>query len=138
MAFAGFCGQVSISANGADYVVIGEVRDSTLTLNQADIDATSYNCAGWMNNIPGLKSWEMSVDALYVGDQDLGQLTGFESLLAGEIMFFRFLPKQGQRKKGYEGRGFLTSFEVNVPVDDAVSLSMSIIGGGSLVMYEVA
>lgn len=137
-AFAGFCGQVSVSTDGNDYIVLGETRDSTLTLNQAEIDATSYNCAGWVENIPGLKSWEMSTESLFLVNQDVGQVAVFDAIIASQTIFWRFLPRQGAGRQGYYGQGFATSFEVNVPVDDAVSLSLSVIGTGALATYQVA
>lgn len=139
ISYAGFNGQVYISPDAdGDYVPIGETRDATLTVNQAEIDATSYDSQGWMENIVGLKSWEMSTESLYLSANNAGQLSVWNSLIAGATMWFRFLPKTGNNRRGYQGQGFTTSFEVNVPVDDAVSVSLSIIGTGILATYNTA
>jgi TP901-1 family phage major tail protein len=134
-AFAGFTGKVYISVDGmATWVPVGETRDATLTVNQEEIDATSFDSIGWMENIVGLLSWEMSMESLYVyGDE--GQTDLENALLGGQVIGWRFLPKVAEGNKGYQGQGFATSYEVNVPVDDAVSLSLSIKGSGYLETY---
>ena len=134
-AFAGFTGKVYLSIDGgANYNPVGETRDATLTVNQAEIDATSFDSVGWMENIVGLKSWEMSMESLYVYGNE-GQTELEDALLGGQVVKWRFLPKVGAGDKGYEGDGFATSYEINVPVDDAVTLSLSIMGTGYLSTY---
>lgn len=131
-AFAGFTGQVYISVDGMNtWIPVGETRDSTLTINQDEIDATSYDSIGWMETIVGLLSWEMSMESLYVYGNE-GQTDLQNALLGGQVVGWRFLPKVGTGNQGYQGQGFATSFEVNVPVDDAVTLSLDIKGSGYL------
>jgi predicted secreted protein len=134
--YAGFNGQIYMSTDGQNYVSLGETRDATLTINQEDIDATSYDSNGWKVNIVGFKSWEMTTESIYLSANNAGQLAVFNSLVAGATLFWRFLPKTGDNRRGYEGQGFVTSFEVSVPVDDVVSLSLSIMGTEQLAPYN--
>lgn len=137
-AFAGFNGQVYISTDGSGgpYEIVGEARDGTLTINQAEIDATSYNSNGWMEYIVGLKSWEMSIEALFLSTNDQGQVDVFDSLIGGTKVWWRFLPERGDNKRGYQGEGIITSWELGVPVDDAVNLSLTIAGSAELESYN--
>lgn len=134
-AFAGFTGKVYISVDGMQtWVPIGETKDATLTVNQDEIEATSYDSIGWMESIVGLLSWEMSMESLYVYGNE-GQTELEDALLGGQVVGWRFLPKVATGNKGYQGQGFATSYEVNVPVDDAVTLSLDIKGSGYLETY---
>lgn len=137
-AFAGFTGKVYISVDGMNtWVPVGETRDATLTVNQEEIDATSFDSIGWMENIVGLLSWEMSMESLYVYGNE-GQTELEDSLLGGQVVGWRFLPKVQAGNKGYQGQGFATSYEVNIPVDDAVTLSLDIKGSGYLETYTAS
>jgi predicted secreted protein len=137
-AFAGFTGKVYISTDGLNtWIPVGETRDATLTVNQNEIDATSFDSIGWMENIVGLLSWEMSMEALYVYGNE-GQTELEDALLGGQVIGWRFLPKVAAGNKGYQGQGFATSYEVNIPVDDAVTLSLSIVGSGYLETYTAS
>ena len=138
-ASAGFRGQVYVSIDaGVTWLPVGEVKDATITVTQDDIDATSFDSVGWKENIVGLKSWEMSMEALYVNQTfrgNQGQLNVQNSILGGQVVRWRLLPLRGTGDLGYMGDGFVTSFEVNVPVDDAVNLSLSVMGSGYLDTY---
>lgn len=139
-ASAGFSGKVYISIDGgANYVPVGETKDATITINQESIDATSFDSVGWMENIVGLKSWEMSMESLYINQSfagNIGQVNLQNSLLGGQVVRWKLLPKTGAGNIGYVGDGVVTSFEVNVPVDDAVNLSVSVTGSGYLDTYQ--
>ena len=142
-ASAGFRGKVYVAVPAAmpNYLPLGETRDSTLTVNQAEIDATSYDSEGWMEYIAGLKSWELSTESLYLANNNPGnpgQLAVWNALIASQILLWRFVPKNQANLQGYQGQGFATSFEVNPPVDDAVTLSLSIIGTGPIATYQIA
>ncbi|MAN76868.1 MAG: hypothetical protein CML24_06665 [Rhizobiales bacterium] len=141
-ASAGFRGQVyvAVPAERPRFLPLGETRDSTLTVNQAEIDATSYDSQGWMEYIAGLKSWELSTESLYLANNNPGnpgQLAVWDALIAAQVLLWRFVPKNQAGLLGYQGSGFATSFEVNPPVDDAVTLSLSIIGTGPIATYKI-
>lgn len=134
-AFAGFNGKVYISSDGGStYNAIGEVRDTTLSISQDEIEATSFDSAGWMEYLPGMKEWEAETEALYLY-ANVGQDALYNALVNGSTIKLRLLPKAGTGNKGYEGNAFVTKFEVKNATDDAVVLSASFRGTGPLNTY---
>jgi predicted secreted protein len=134
-AFAAFTGKVYVSLDGgSNYTAIGEVRDATLSISQEEIEASSFDSGGWKEFIPGMKEWEFESEALYLYG-DAGQDNVYNVLVNGTTAKWRFIPKTGTGNKGYQGDGFVTSWETNSAVDDAVSVSISLRGSGQLNTY---
>lgn len=139
-ASAGFSGKVYVSIDGgSNYFPVGEATDATITITQEAIDATSFDSVGWMENIVGLKSWEMSIEALYVNQSfagNIGQVNVQNAMFGGQVVRWKLLPKVGTGDIGYVGDGLVNNFEVNVAVDSAVTLSLGITGSGYLDTYQ--
>jgi predicted secreted protein len=134
-AIAGFNARVSISIDGGtSFQLIGEARDATLSISQNEIEATSFDSAGWSEYIPGLKEWSVDVEALYI-PTNVGQENLFEALVDGTLLKIKLLPKTGTGNLGYEGDVFVSSWEINPTPDDAVSVSVSFRGTGFLEQY---
>lgn len=134
-AIAGFNARVSISADGGtSYQVIGEARDATLSISQNEIEATSFDSAGWSEYIPGLKEWSVDIEALYI-PTNVAQENLFDALVNGTTLKIKLLPKTGSGNTGYEGDVFVSSWEINPTPDDAVSVSVSFRGTGLLETY---
>jgi hypothetical protein len=75
------------------------------------------------------------MESLYVYG-DIGQVNLQNALLGAQVVSWQFLPQIQAGNLGYTGTGFVNSFEVNIPVDDAVTLSLSITGSGYLQPYQ--
>ena len=134
-AFAGFYGKLYISTDGGEtYNPIGEVRDATLTISQDEIEVTNFDSSGWKEFIPGMKEWEVTTEALYLYN-NIGQDDIYDALVNSELVKLRLLPKTGTGNRGYEGDAFVTSWEINNTVDDAVTLSANFRGASALVTY---
>lgn len=135
-AIAGFAARVSISTNnGTSFTMIGEARDATLNISQNEIDATSFDSAGWSEFIPGLKEWTVDIEALYV-ENNAGQSALYDALVNGDKVQIRLLPQNGTGNTGYEGDAFVTSWEINPTPDDVVAVSVSFRGTGVLDTYS--
>lgn len=134
-AIAGFNARVSISTDGGTtYVIVGESRDATLNISQNEIEATSFDSAGWSEYIPGLKEWTVDIEALYI-PINAGQANLFDTLVEGEKIHIKLLPKTGTGNTGYQGEAFVSSWEINPTPDDAVAVSVSFRGTGELATY---
>lgn len=138
-AIPGFVGQVFISDAGspADNK-IGELREMTLTLEHEAIDATSHDSNRWREFIDGLRSWSISVEALYV-DGDAGQDDILAILLGDQDAFVDFRP-EGSVAGDVSLSGIIkvTSYEQSGPNDDAAAVSLEFQGSGPLVQGVVA
>lgn len=134
-ASAGFSGKVLIAIDNVNFIRVGEVRDATITISQDAIDATSFDSVGWHENIVGLKAWEATLEALYINQSysgNIGQVNLQNALLGAQVIAWQFIPRFSIGDIGYVGSGFVNNFEVNIPVDDAVSLSIGITGSGPI------
>lgn len=139
-ASAGFQGQVYVSIDGgATFIPVGECKSATLTITRDEIDATSFDSVGWKENITGLASWEMSMEALYINQSyrgNAGQVNVQNAMFGGQTVKWRLLPLDGVGNLGYLGDGFVNSFEIAVEVEDAVMLSLSVMGCGYLEQFQ--
>lgn len=139
---AGFSGSVWVGTAYNNLVVLGYAKDQTITFNAEPLDVTNYQSQGWMEHIVGLRSWECSVEALYVdGDEGLNLIRQNSLGLLpvsypSPLYYWAFFPiGQGIAPVGttyYSGNGVISSFEVADPVDDVVSVTFSITGSGPL------
>jgi predicted secreted protein len=131
-AIAGFNARVSISADGGtSYQLIGEARDATLSVSQNEIEATSFDSAGWSEYIPGLKEWSVDIEALFI-PTNIAQENLYDALVNGTGLKIKLLPKTGTGNIGYEGDVFVSSWEINPTPDDAIAVSVSFRGTGVL------
>lgn len=134
-AIAGFQGKVLISTDGGtNYIVLGEMREATLSIEAEELDATSFDSGGWSEFVSGLKSWEVESEGLYV-QADAGQDALYNALVNGTKVKVRLLPKDGAGNKGFQGDAIVTSWELNPPVDDVVTVSATFRGTGALTTY---
>lgn len=126
--------------------VLGYAKDQTITFNAEPLDVTSYQSNGWMEHIVGLRSWEASIEALYVdGNAGLSILRSASLVVLPNgyppsIFSWVFAPiAQGIAPEGtnfYTGNGVLASFEIADPVDDVISITFSVTGSGPLLVKQ--
>jgi predicted secreted protein len=102
----------------------------TITLNDAMIDATCKQSAGYAVNLPGLRDFAFTADALVdfdEGGSDLGITTLFAAYDARtpiNILISNPIIPQGY----YVGLAYVDSIEVNAPMEDVVSYTVSFTG----------
>jgi len=102
----------------------------TITLNDAMIDATCKQSAGYMVNLPGLREFAFTADALVNFDEgaaDLGITTlfsAYNSRTPINILISNPVIPIGY----YTGLTYIDSIEVNAPMEDVVSYTVSFSG----------
>ena len=102
----------------------------TITLNDAMIDATCKQSAGYAVNLPGLRDFAFTADALVNFDEgaaDIGITTLYASLDARSpinIAIANPVIPTGY----YVGLAYVDSIEVNAPMEDVVSYTVSFTG----------
>jgi len=105
-------------------------RGVTVTLNDAMIDATCKQSAGYLVNLPGLRDFSFTADALVNFDEgasDLGITTLFDAYdtrTAINILIANPVLAQAY----YTGLAYVESIEVNAPMEDVVSYTVSFTG----------
>jgi len=129
-ATAGFEGGLYL-AEASTQTPIAKVREATLSIEAETIDTTNFDTNGWAENIPSFKSWSVEAELLYVPDDESQE--GLEdALMANTPVEVVLYPKDVASAKGYKGTAYITSFELGVPVDDAVTMSVTLTGSGAL------
>lgn len=137
-AIAGYQAQFYISDDGGTtWTALGETRDMTLSVTNNEVESTSFDSAGWMEVLGGIKEWEASTESLWVYANG-GQADLFTALTGGTSVKIRVLPKTGTGNSGYTGTAICTSWELAAAVDDVVTLSATFKGTGSLTTYTAA
>jgi hypothetical protein len=102
----------------------------TITLNDAMIDATCKQSAGYSVSIPGLRDFAFTADALVdfnEGGSDLGITTLFAAYDARtpiNILISNPVIPQGY----YIGLTYIDSIDVNAPMEDITSYTVSFTG----------
>jgi predicted secreted protein len=131
-AIPGFNGEVYLSADGGtSYQKIGELTDVSLKVNDALIDATSFDSGGWEESIDGLKNWSATAGYFYI-DGNAAQENAFNALVAGNTMLYRFYPKNQSGKNKWEGTGRFQDWSLTQNKNSAVAVQLSIKGTGAL------
>ena len=106
----------------------------TITLNDAMIDATCKQSGGYSVSIPGLRDFAFTADALVNFDEgasDLGITTLFAAYDARtpiNILISNPVIPQGY----YVGLTYIDSIEVNAPMEDITSYTVSFTGTYSI------
>jgi predicted secreted protein len=105
-------------------------RNVTITLNDAMIDATCKQSAGYSVALPGLRDFAFTADALVDFNEGVSD-TGITTLFAAydartpiNILISNPVIPQGY----YTGLTYIESIEVNAPMEDVVSYTVSFSG----------
>jgi predicted secreted protein len=105
-------------------------RNVTITLNDAMIDATCKQSAGYMVNLPGLREFAFTADALVDFDEDVNDIgittlfNAFNTRTPINILISNPVIPVGY----YTGLTYVDSIEVNAPMEDVVSYTVSFTG----------
>lgn len=131
-AIPGFDAQVYVKpSGGSTFNLVGELRDVTLNLTKDPIDATSHDSAGYMEFIDNRKGWTATAEYLYVHN-NTAQDDLFTVMTGTAIASFRFIPKNTAALERFSGSGWITSYSLTGPNDDAAATSVEILGSGAL------
>ena len=102
----------------------------TITLNDAMIDATCKQSGGYQVNLPGLRDFAFTADALVNFDEgasDLGITTLFDAYNARTPINI-LISNPVLATAYYTGLAYVESIEVNAPMEDVVSYTVSFTG----------
>ena len=102
----------------------------TITLNDAMIDATCKQSAGYAVNLPGLRDFAFTADALVNFDEgasDLGITTLFDAYNARTPINI-LISNPVLATAYYTGLAYVESIEVNAPMEDVVTYTVSFTG----------
>lgn len=119
---------------GTAYLPIGCLTSNGISKSMDMTDGTLTKCDPDPEPIPGKKSYEVSFDAVaVVNEVALASLDAVDAIFEeGKLMYWKNEITLGDsRKKTTYGKGYLTSFDREDPVDGEITFSGTIVGSGS-------
>lgn len=131
-ALAGYKAVLAVSTSTAGAVTaIAELRDYTMSVEHAEIDATSHDSSGDREIIAGTGSWNGTADALFVMANQTHK-DAFDLLVSRTKTNAEFYPTGSSSDGFFSGEMFFTGFDLSAPNDDALAVSLSFAGTGVL------
>lgn len=131
-ALAGYKAVLALSTSTSGAVTkIAELRDYTMSVEHAEIDATSHDSSGDREIIAGTGSWNGTAELLTV-IADATQKAAFDLLTARTKVDAEFYPTGSSSDGFFNGQMFFTGFDMSAPNDDALATSISFAGTGVL------
>ena len=116
---------------------MGGQRSGDLSRKADEIDASDKTSGGWKSTIPGLRSWSLDLESVYLaGDEGAGFLTlktwwvcVEAAFLAGKQVHIKF---EYPDKSYVTGWATLTECSLSTPHDDVATLKGTLSGAGAL------
>lgn len=110
------------------WTLLGGQRSGDLTRQADEINASNKTSGGWKSVIPGLKSWSIDLESVYLaGDKGAKFLEA--SYYAGKQVHVKF---EYPDKTYITGWGSITECSLSTPHDDVCELNGTISGDGPL------
>lgn len=116
------------SEEAATWTLIGGLRSTDLKRQAEEIDASHKTSGGWKNTLPGLRSWSVELEAVYLAG-DAGAKFLEQAFLDGKQVHLKF---EYPDKSYVTGWGSITDCSVSAPHDDVATISGTISGDGAL------
>lgn len=112
-----------------DYVPIAFSTSASASFSTDLRDTTTKDSAGWSESEKGLKSFEISTDALWNINSDVTLQELFDDLKNRTEITLRFKQRTtGGSDKFYQGQAYVSSLSVDAGVEDNVTYSASFTG----------
>lgn len=110
------------------WTLLGGQRSGDLSRQADEIDASHKTSGGWKSTIPGLRSWSIDLESVYLaGDEGAKFLEA--AFLAGQQVHIKF---EYPDKSYVTGWGAVTECSLSTPHDDVATIKGTISGAGAL------
>jgi predicted secreted protein len=129
--------QVTVITSGEtlnNYEPIAYSTSASISFNNDLRDVTTKDSGGFQENIAGLKSFELSSDALQDVNADLEFKEFYDDINEGNEVIVRFAERAtGGTDVKWEGNGYISSLSMDASVEENVTYSVAITGTSSVV-----
>jgi len=129
--YKGVLAMTSTSTAAAGLSEIAEVRNFSISVEHSEIDATSHDSSGDREVIAGTGSWSATAELLHV-QASTDQQELFDALVGRTKILSEWYPTGSSSDGYYSGIGFMKTWDLNSPNDDASNISISFVGSGAL------
>ena len=113
------------------YEPIAHSTSASISFNNDLRDVTTKDSAGFQENIGGLKSFELSADALQDINADLDFKEFYDDINERNEVIIKFAERDSGVR--WEGSGYISSLSMDAGVEENVTYSVSITGTSSVV-----
>lgn len=110
------------------WTLLGGQRSGDLNREADEIDASHKTAGGWKSTLPGLRSWSIDLETVYLAG-DTGAKFLEAAFLAGKQVHVKF---EYPDKSFVTGWGSITECSLSTPHDDVATLKGTISGDGPL------
>ena len=110
------------------WTLLGGQRSGDLNREADEIDASHKTSGGWKSTLPGLRSWSIDLETVYLAG-DTGAKFLEAAFLAGKQVHVKF---EYPDKSFVTGWGSITECSMSTPHDDVATLKGTISGDGPL------
>lgn len=110
------------------WTLLGGQRSGDLNREADEIDASHKTSGGWKSTLPGLRSWSIDLETVYLAG-DTGAKFLEAAFLAGKQVHVKF---EYPDKSFVTGWGSITECSLRTPHDDVATLKGTISGDGPL------
>lgn len=110
------------------WTLLGGQRSGDLNREADEIDASHKTSGGWKSTMPGLRSWSIDLETVYLAG-DTGAKFLEAAFLAGKQVHVKF---EYPDKSFVTGWGSITECSLSTPHDDVATLKCTISGDGPL------
>ena len=114
-----------------DYEPIAHSTSASISFNNDLRDVTTKDSAGFQENIGGLKSFELSSDALQDINADLDFKEFYDDINERNEVIIKFAERDSGVR--WEGSGYVSSLSMDAGVEENVTYSVTITGTSSVV-----
>ncbi len=113
---------------------IAHSTSASFSVSQDYRDITTKDSGGFQQNAAGLRSFEITTEALQDYNSDLDFRDFFNSVGSRESVTVRFAERDtgGSSDKYYEGTAFITSLSMNAGVEDNATYSVTFTGTATI------
>ena len=117
-----------------DKTPIAHSTSASFSISQDYRDITTKDSGGFQENASGLRSFEISTDALQDYSADLDFKDFFDNIGNRESIVLRFAERDtgGSSDKYYEGSAFVTSLSMDAGVEDNLTYSVTFTGTATI------
>lgn len=110
------------------WTLLGGQRSGDLNREADEIDASHKTSGGWKSTLPGLRSWSIDLETVYLAG-DTGAKFLEAAFLAGKQVHVKF---EYPDKSFVTGWGSITECSLSTPHDDVATLKGTISGDGPI------
>ena len=128
--FTGLTAQVKIGDSGSAKT-LAYISGCTLSLSKDIIEILAFGME-YKEKVPSIKDWTLSIDGTVALADGGTQKELYDAFESGDMITLGIYLDDNTY---FDGKGYVSSFEMEAAPDDKISLSSEISGNGATVMH---